>query len=79
MIRTFFKPAERKAFSDLPAEAAVEWLNGSAWRTGKILGQQGRDTKRDVLGGHYYDLVDPGVGYVRGYPGALRIPATKET
>lgn len=73
LIRKNFKPAEKEEL--LNSGTAVEWLHGSHWLPGEVVGE-GHDT----LGLHYAVVVNlkrtPTVSYgdhVRGYPGHLRL------
>ncbi|MFC5109792.1 hypothetical protein [Kibdelosporangium philippinense] len=73
-VRRRFKPAERKAFV---SKTEVEWLNGSHWRPGVIVGS----FETDAIGSPYIGVLNKGATrtiadgqYVRGYPGGIRLP-----
>ena len=74
-VRQRFKPAEREAFT---VGTRVEWLNGSHWQPGEIVG----DIAQDDIGLWYCPLVHKGKttrtishgAFLHGRPGGIRLP-----
>lgn len=77
-VRRRFKPTERATF--VP-NTEVEFLNGSHWRPGVIVGPITVDT----TGWQYVGIVNQGTtrtisdgAYVSGYPGGVRLRDTND-